>query len=116
MAHRTTQRSYCAGVTDVRATASEMPVWDGFLLPILQVLHNGVVRQAREVQDLVADHVGLSDLQRAEVLGSGQLRYRNRIGWAISSLNRAGPWNARSEVPTSSPSRVRTCSPSTRRR
>lgn len=54
------------------------------------MLRGGAVIQARELQDLVANHVGLTDPQRTEVLGSGQLRYRNRIGWAVSSLNRAG--------------------------
>lgn len=77
-------------MTDVRVTVSEMPVWDGFLLPVLQVLQDGAVRQTRELQDLVASHVGLSEPQRTEVLGSGQLRYRSRIGWAMSSLHRAG--------------------------
>lgn len=77
-------------MTDTRVTVSEMPVWDGFLLPVLQVLGDGAVRQARELQDLVADRVGLSEPQRREVLGSGQLRYRNRIGWAVSSLYSAG--------------------------
>jgi restriction system protein len=77
-------------VGDGMEMASEMPTWDGFLLPVLQVLRGGETLQAREVQDLVANHVGLSDAQRDEVLESGQRRFRNRIGWATSSLARAG--------------------------
>jgi restriction system protein len=67
-----------------------MPTWDGFLLPVLQVLKDGETVQARDLHDRVADHVGLTPEQRDEVLDSGQLRYRNRIGWAVSSLARAG--------------------------
>jgi len=65
-----------------------MPTWDGFLLPVLQVLNDGETVQARDVQDRVAKHVGLTDEQRGEVLDSGQLRFRNRTGWAVSSLAR----------------------------
>lgn len=75
---------------DGAQTVSEMPTWDGFLLPILQVLRDGETVQARDVQDRVAEHVGLTEDQRGEVLDSGQLRFRNRIGWAVSSLARAG--------------------------
>ena len=67
-----------------------MPTWDGFLVSVLQVLRSGETVLARDLQDLVADHVGLTDAQRAEVIDSGQPRFRNRIGWAVSSLARAG--------------------------
>ena len=67
-----------------------MPTWDGFLLPALRVLQDGVTRQARDLYELVADEVGLTVEQREDVLTSGQLRYRNRIGWAVSLLSRAG--------------------------
>lgn len=77
-------------MVDAPQPASELPTWDGFLLPVLQVLKDGETVQAREVQDRVADHVQLTDAQRAEVLDSGQQRFRNRIGWAVSSLARAG--------------------------
>ncbi|WP_132428433.1 restriction endonuclease [Pseudonocardia endophytica] len=66
-----------------------MPTWDGFLVPVLRVLSDGSTRQARDLQDYVADHVGLSDEQRSETIDSGQLRFRNRINWAVSSLTRA---------------------------
>jgi restriction system protein len=67
-----------------------MPTWDGFLLPVLRVLQDGRTVSARDLQDQVADCVGLINAQRDEVLQSGQLRFRNRIGWAASSLARAG--------------------------
>ena len=43
----------------------------------------------RDVYERVADIVGLTPEQRLETVNSGQERYKNRIGWAISSLARA---------------------------
>jgi hypothetical protein len=43
-----------------------MPTWDGFLVTVLEVLKSGETLRAREVQDRVADHVGLTVEQRAE--------------------------------------------------
>jgi restriction system protein len=69
---------------------SEMPTWDGFMTPVLRVLEDGATRKARDVHQLAADRAGLTVEQRSEVLDSGQLRFRNRVGWAVSSLTRAG--------------------------
>nr|WP_245817484.1 restriction endonuclease [Geodermatophilus saharensis] len=67
-----------------------MPVWEGFLVPVLQVLSDGRVRSRREMSKLVADQVGLTEEQRAEILASGQTKVDNRIGWALSGLARSG--------------------------
>jgi restriction system protein len=69
---------------------SDLPTWEGFLLPVLQVLRSGEPVQARDLQDQVADHVGLTDVQRAETIASGPQRFRDRIGWSVSSLRQAG--------------------------
>lgn len=68
---------------------STMPIWSGFLTPILEVLADGEVWRTRELVTAVCDHIGLTDTQRAEVLPSGQRRAPNRIGWALSALVRA---------------------------
>ncbi len=70
-------------------TVSEMPTWDGFLVPVLRVLRDGATLPARELHERVANDVQLTGDQRAETIDSGQLRYRNRVGWATSSLMRA---------------------------
>lgn len=67
-----------------------MPTWEGFLAPCLEALSDGAIRSRREIGELVADVVGLSDDQRAVLLGSGQPMYANRIGWALSQLSRVG--------------------------
>jgi restriction system protein len=67
---------------------SATPTWDGFNVPVLTVLSDGEIRSLRELRRDVADLVGLTADQRAETLPSGQLRADNRIGWAVSYLNR----------------------------
>lgn len=68
-----------------------MPNWEGFMIPTLHVLGDGVVRHWREFQPLVADQAALTDEQRQEMLPSGnQLKYENRIGWGVSFLTNVG--------------------------
>lgn len=69
---------------------SEMPNWEGFMIPTLRVLSDGVTRHWREFQPLVADEVGLTDEQKADRLSSGGLKYENRIGWGVSFLTNVG--------------------------
>ncbi len=66
-----------------------MPVWSGFLKPVLEVMADGSVWSRRELANAVCDHVGLTAEQRAEPLSSGESRAQNRIGWAVSSLFKA---------------------------
>lgn len=70
---------------------SAMPNWEGFMIPTLKVMNDGAVRHWRDFQPLVADLVQLTDEQRKEMLPSGgQLKYQNRIGWAVSFLTNVG--------------------------
>lgn len=66
-----------------------MPVWSGFLTPVLKVLTDGKIWRKRDLHTAVEDHLRLTAEQRAEVLPSGQRRVDNRIGWALSGLYRA---------------------------
>ncbi|WP_370255513.1 restriction endonuclease [Cryobacterium sp. Sr8] len=69
----------------------QMPNWEGFMIPTLQVLSDGVVRHWREFQPLVADQAKLTDEQKLALLPSGnQLKYENRIGWGVSFLTNVG--------------------------
>jgi len=67
-----------------------LPTWDGFNVPVLQVLSDGRTRSLRELRREVADVVGLTPEHRAETLPSGQSKSANRIGWATSYLTRVG--------------------------
>lgn len=81
---------------------SEMPVWPGFITPILQTMNEGTVYSRNEIYELASDYAGLSAEQKSEALGSGHMRYKNRIGWAISYLTKVSalsrPARARYEV------------------
>lgn len=66
----------------------EMPTWDEFMILTLRVFADGAVRARREVHPLVATEAGLSNQQTSELLGSGQPKYMNRIGWGMSFLAR----------------------------
>lgn len=68
----------------------QMPTWDGFLVYVLRYLSDGEVRALSNIRASVKDLVGLASEQRAEQLPSGQSRADNRIGWAVSYLNRVG--------------------------
>lgn len=69
----------------------QMPTWEGFMIPTLRAMSDGVVRHRREFQPLVADLTGLTEEQRQELLPSGnQIKYENRIGWAVSFLANIG--------------------------
>ena len=65
-----------------------MPTWEGFNIPVLTVMSDGITRPLRQLRRDVEDAVGLTAEQRAEMLGSGQSRSDNRVGWAVSFLHR----------------------------
>lgn len=71
--------------------STPMPNWEGFMIPTLQVMSDGVVRHWREFQPLVADQMGLTQEQRQEMVPSGaQNKHENRIGWGVSFLTNVG--------------------------
>ncbi|MCP1206766.1 restriction endonuclease [Pantoea sp. B550] len=68
-----------------------VPTYDKFIEPILRFLAGkpeGI--PARDAHEAAADALNLDDNQRAEVIASGQLVYKNRAGWAHDRLKRAG--------------------------
>lgn len=65
------------------------PTWDQYMAPSLQVLSDGQIHRARQIVNAAADLLGVTEEQRAEVIPSGQERFRNRGNWALSYLSRA---------------------------
>ena len=71
--------------------SEQMPNWEGFMIPTLRAMSDGVERHWREFQPLVAEEAGLTPEQKTEMLPSGsQLKYENRIGWGVSFLTNVG--------------------------
>lgn len=69
---------------------SEVPTWEEFMIPVLRVLSDGVIRQKKELAGMTAENLHLSAEQKSQTLPSGQTRYINRIGWASSFLTNVG--------------------------
>ncbi|NNS06924.1 restriction endonuclease [Erwinia sp. JH02] len=68
-----------------------VPTYDKFIEPVLRFLATRPEgATAREAQEAAADMLNLDENQRAEVIASGQLTYKNRAGWAHDRLKRAG--------------------------
>jgi len=68
-----------------------VPTYDKFIEPVLRFLASKPEgAAARDVHEAAADALGLDDNQRAKVIASGQLVYKNRAGWAHDRLKRAG--------------------------
>ena len=73
-----------------------VPTYDKFIEPVLRFLAtcpNGAV--AREVHEVAARSLGVTEIDRQELLPSGgQPVYKNRAGWAHDRLKRAGLSNS----------------------
>ena len=68
-----------------------VPTYDKFIEPVLRFLATRPEgATAREAHEAAADRLNLDESQRAEVIASGQLTYKNRAGWAHDRLKRAG--------------------------
>ena len=78
-----------------------IPDYQSCMRPALAHLADGRLHRSREVKDALADHFGLSEAERAELLPSGRQRViDNRVGWALTYLSQAGLVNrpARGQV------------------
>lgn len=69
-----------------------VPTYDKFIEPLLRFLAaRPEGAPAREAHEVAAQALGLSEIDRQELVPSGnQLTYKNRVGWAHDRLKRAG--------------------------
>lgn len=68
-----------------------IPDFQSVMLPVLKTLSLGDVISTADVVQQISDEFQLSEEQRAELLPSGkQTIIKNRIGWAITYLKKAG--------------------------
>ncbi len=67
-----------------------VPGFQEFMLPLLRRLADGHEHRLKDLREIVAKDLSLTDADRAEVLPSGnQTRYANRFYWASIHLIRA---------------------------
>lgn len=67
-----------------------VPGFQEFMLPVLRVLADGETRPWRQVAGRAADHLALSDEDRAETLPNRKVIFENRTAWALTHLGQAG--------------------------
>lgn len=68
-----------------------VPDYQSLMLPLLKLADDGQEKLLRETADALAEQLGLSDADLAEMLPSGrQAKFYNRVGWARTYLTKAG--------------------------
>jgi restriction system protein len=68
-----------------------VPDYQSFMLPVLKLAADGSDHKLSEAVEKLADVMGVSEVDRQEMLPSGtQTRLYNRVGWAITYLTKAG--------------------------
>ena len=68
----------------------EQPKWHEYMLSIMKFLKDGKVRSRWEIIDAIALSTKLTPELMAERNAAGDLRYANRIGWALTYLKQSG--------------------------
>lgn len=69
-----------------------IPSFRSFLRPVLEVMasHDEVLNPRSKLVPIIKDKMNFSDDDAAEKLESGGNRLQNRIGWALTYLNKSG--------------------------
>jgi restriction system protein len=67
-----------------------MPKWHEMMRPVLSALAGADVLTSDDLSRAVIDEFHLTQEEQSERLKSGQLRYHNRMYWAITDLHKAG--------------------------
>jgi len=69
-----------------------IPGFKVFLKPVLEIMasEGSVANPRHTLVSLVKDKMGFSDEEASEQLESGGLRLKNRVGWALTYLKKAG--------------------------
>jgi restriction system protein len=68
-----------------------VPDFQTLMLPLLKLTSDGKRHTLAEAIEQLAQEFQLSDDDRDQLLGSGQTRLYNRVGWTTTYLKKAGP-------------------------
>ena len=66
-----------------------IPDYQSIMLPMLKLLRDRQERSMRDLTEQLAQQLGLSNEERAELLPTGQQIFGNRVGWAKFYLKKA---------------------------
>ncbi|MCS7002955.1 MAG: restriction endonuclease, partial [Dehalococcoidia bacterium] len=68
-----------------------VPDYQSMMSPILQLLRDGDRHANDEIRDMIAEHFGLLNFERQELIPSGtETLLNNRVSWALTYLSKAG--------------------------
>ena len=68
-----------------------IPTYEDLMLPMMKLIQDGKEYSLRTVEETLSKEFQLTDEERNRVLPSGKMTYiYNRIGWAKTSLKKAG--------------------------
>lgn len=69
---------------------NNIPTWEQFMRPTLEVLNDGIVRSRRELGTDIAAYMKFTPEELQITTTSGQPLYQNRMGWGLSFLTNVG--------------------------
>lgn len=67
-----------------------VPTYEDMMRPVMELLAKNGETQFRAMPEQIADTMSISDEDRGQTIGSGQLVVTNRVGWAVTYLVQAG--------------------------
>ena len=67
-----------------------VPTYEAMMRPTLEILADQGRQVFRQLAELVAEDMRVSERDRATTIDSGQAAYVNRVGWAVTYLVQAG--------------------------
>jgi restriction system protein len=67
-----------------------VPEYQTFMAPVLRALQDGQPRPIKEIREVVAGEMGITDDDRSEVIKSGVSVFDSRVGWAVTYMVQAG--------------------------
>jgi restriction system protein len=67
-----------------------IPDFQSLMLPFLKLIDDGQEHIVSEITDALAQQFGLTNVDRKELLPSGQSRFDNRVEWSRTHLKKAG--------------------------
>ena len=67
-----------------------IPDFQSLMLPLLKFAADGKEHTLREAVETLSDNFKLTEVERAELIPSGQPRMYNRLGWAATYLRKTG--------------------------
>jgi len=67
-----------------------IPEYQTFMAPVLRALQDGQPHLHKEIREVVAREMGITEAERQQLIKSGVPVFDSRVGWAVTYMVRAG--------------------------